>query len=176
MINNLEKLKYPIGKFKSLEQYTLTDVKDFINTIKLFPSLLMQETSKLTANDLEKTYRPEGWSIRQIIHHMADSHMNAILRFKIALTEENPTIKPYNEAAFAKVSDYQLPLESSLKILDGVHQHWTFLLNNMQAKEFEKTYFHPEQQKSFTLYQALANYDWHCKHHFAHIQQALIKG
>ncbi|TKC00943.1 YfiT family bacillithiol transferase [Pedobacter cryophilus] len=170
MNNDLEKLKYPIGKCLPLNHYTDEENKRFISTIKLFPSLLKEEVLALSPADLEKPYRPGGWTVKQVIHHLADSHMNAILRFKLTLTEENPTIKPYNEAAFAKLKDYELPVEASLRILDGIHLHWVFILEALQPKDFERTYFHPQHQLSFNLYQALATYDWHCKHHFAHIQ------
>jgi hypothetical protein len=170
MNNDLEKLKYPIGKYLPLDQYTDKEKESFINTIRLFPRLLKEKVLTLSPADLEKPYRPEGWTARQVVHHLADSHMNALLRFKLTLTEENPTIKPYNEAAFAKLKDYELPVEISLRILDGIHQHWVFILEALPPKDFERTYFHPQHQLTFNLYQALATYDWHCKHHFAHIQ------
>ncbi|MDA9554798.1 putative metal-dependent hydrolase [Pelobium sp.] len=170
---DLEKLKYPIGRCKTEKSYSAEEIVNFKTTIRLFPSLLEENVSHLNATDLAKPYRPGGWTVKQVVHHLADSHMNAILRFKLALTEDNPTIKPYNEAAFAQLSDYDLPIKLSLQILEGTHQRWITILNAMDAKDFERTYVHPEHQKTFNLYEALATYDWHCKHHFAHIKQAL---
>lgn len=169
---NLEKLKYPIGKFQPADDYTLVEIEEFIDTIRSFPKLLRQEVESLTAEQLETPYRPDGWTIRQVVHHCADSHMNALLRFKLTLTEDNPTIKSYNEAAFARLEDYELPIAFSLNMIEGIHQHWIFLLHGMSAEDYERTYFHPERQKSFDLYTALATYHWHCQHHLAHVKQA----
>nr|MBC7611460.1 putative metal-dependent hydrolase [Pseudopedobacter sp.] len=173
MENNLEKLKYPIGRFALADDYTLVEIEDFIDTIRQFPKLLRQKVENLNSEALATPYRPDGWTIKQVIHHCADSHMNALLRFKWTLTEENPTIKPYNEAAFAKLGDYELPIDFSLNMIDGIHQHWIFLLHGMSPQDYNRTYFHPEHQKSFDLKLTLATYSWHCKHHFTHIQQAL---
>ncbi|MBU0695164.1 MAG: putative metal-dependent hydrolase [Bacteroidetes bacterium] len=173
MENNLEKLKYPIGRFVLADDYTLVEIEDFIDTIRQFPKLLRQEVENLNSEALATPYRPDGWTIKQVIHHCADSHMNALLRFKWTLTEENPTIKPYNEAAFAKLGDYELPIDFSLNMIDGIHQHWIFLLHGMSPEDYNRTYFHPEQQKSFDLKLTLATYSWHCKHLFMHIQKAL---
>ncbi len=173
MENNLEKLKYPIGRFLPADNYTLVDIEGFIDTIRQFPKLLRQEVENLNSESLATTYRPDGWTIRQVVHHYADSHMNALLRFKWTLTEENPTIKPYNEVAFAKLRDYELPIDFSLNMIEGIHQHWIFLLYGMSPEDYKRTYFHPEQQKIFDLHRTLATYNWHCKHHLAHIKQAL---
>ena len=173
MGNILEKLKYPIGRFTAKESYTDSEMQSFIDTIKSFPERLIKETKHLLDHDLNKTYRPGGWSIRQVIHHLADSHMTALIRFKLTLTEENLIIKPYNETAFSGLQDYILPISSSLEIINGVHQKWVVLLENMDADNFERSYFHPEYKINFSLKQVLANYDWHCKHHFEHIKLAL---
>jgi hypothetical protein len=173
MIDNLEKLKYPIGRFAPADDYTLVEIEGFIDTIRQFPKLLRQEVENLSSEALARPYRSGGWTIRQVVHHCADSHMNALLRFKWTLTEENPTIKPYNEAAFAKLGDYELPIDFSLNMIEGIHQHWIFLFHGMSSEDYNRTYFHPEHQKSFDLQLALATYNWHCKHHLAHIKQAL---
>lgn len=166
---DLEQLKYPVGKHQSKEEYNLLEVETFINTIRLFPSALKNAVLNISEEQLNTQYRPEGWTVRQVIHHLADSHMNALLRFKMALTENNPTIKSYDEAAFARLNDYELPLEPSLNIIENIHQKWLFILSGMKPDDFMKTYFHPQHQLSFTLQQTLATYDWHCRHHLAHI-------
>ena len=173
MGNILEKLKYPIGRFTAKESYTDSEMQSFIDTIKSFPERLIKETKHLLDHDLNKTYRPEGWSVRQVIHHLADSHMTALIRFKLTLTEENLTIKPYNETAFAEFQDYKLPISVSLEMINGVHKKWGALLENMDVRDFERSYFHPEYKINFSLKQVLANYNWHCKHHFEHIKLAL---
>lgn len=166
---DLEQLKYPVGQHQSKDEYALIEIETFIETIRTFPAKLRATVLNISNQQLDTPYRTEGWTVRQVIHHVADSHMNAILRFKMALTENNPTIKPYNEAAFAKINDYELPIEPSLQIIESVHQKWMFLLSGMKPADFMKTYFHPQHQATFTLQQALAIYDWHCRHHLAHV-------
>lgn len=165
----LEHLKYPVGRHQSKNEYSLIEIENFIDTIKLFPFKLKEVALIITEEQLNTPYRPDGWTVRQVIHHVADSHMNALLRFKMALTENNPNIKPYDEAAFAHLHDYYLPIEPSLSIIESVHQKWMFILSAMKPADFMKTYFHPQHQITFTLQQALATYDWHCRHHLAHI-------
>jgi hypothetical protein len=169
---DLEKLKYQIGKFEEQEDYNLIEIERFISTIRTFPEDLAREIDGLVDGDLEKTYRPGGWTIKQVVHHVFDSHMNALLRFKLALTEENPIIKPYNEAAFANLLDYNLPLNTTMNAIFGVHQHWVQVIAGMKNEDFDRTYFHPEQQKAITLKTALAIYNWHCKHHLDHVKIA----
>ena len=165
----LEQLKYPVGRHQSKDNYSLVEIEAFVNTIRVFPSQLKTAVSFISDEQLNTPYRPQGWTVRQVIHHVADSHMNAILRFKMALTEDNPTIKPYDEAAFAKLHDYNLPIEPSVQVIENVHQKWIFLLAGMKPADFIKTYFHPQHQVNFTLQQTLATYDWHCRHHLAHV-------
>lgn len=165
----IEQVKYPVGRHQPKAKYTLAEIQDFINTIRLFPSTLNALVKAISEAQLNTQYRIDGWTVRQVIHHVADSHMNAVLRFKMALTENNPTIKPYDEAAFARLNDYEQPIEPSLNIIESVHQKWLFILSAMKPDDFLKTYFHPQHQILFTLQQALATYDWHCRHHLAHI-------
>lgn len=170
---DLEQLKYPVGKLQLKDNYALIEIETFTETIRTFPAKLRATVLNISNQQLNTPYRPEGWAVRQVIHHVADSHMNAIIRFKMALTEDNPTIKPYDEAAFAKLHDYELPIEPSLQIIESVHQKWMFLLSEMKLEDFMKTYFHPQNQIKFTLQQALATYDWHCRHHLAHVNLVL---
>jgi DinB superfamily len=170
---DLEKLKYPIGKFAKPESYTADLLKNWKNTIAEFPNMVKKTTENLGESQLNTPYRPQGWTIRQVVHHCADSHMNAFIRFKLALTEEVPTIKPYEEQLWAEQADYKLPLEASLKILEGLHYRWNVLLESMNETDFENQYIHPATGKKLDLYFMLGLYDWHCRHHLAHIMQAI---
>jgi uncharacterized damage-inducible protein DinB len=170
---NLEKLKYPVGKFESPQTIDNQLLKQWIDTIAQFPNRVKAAVENLSEAQLDTPYRPGGWTIRQVVHHVADSHANAFIRFKLALTEDNPTIKPYAEDKWAELADAKLPLEPSLQILSGVHQRWLVVLNAMTEADFACTYFHPESQKNFTLKEALGLYDWHSRHHLAHIFQAI---
>jgi hypothetical protein len=166
-----EHLRYPVGKFKAPVSYTNEDLEHWISTIKTFPGKLRHSILGLSEKQLDTPYRPGGWTIRQVVHHVADSHLNSLLRFKWALTEDNPTIKPYEEADFALLADYRLPVEPSLKIVEGLHQHWTALLESFTENEWNKTFVHPETKATMQLKKTLALYDWHCRHHLAHITE-----
>lgn len=170
-----EQMQYPIGKFKSPVSYTTEDIRKWITTISEFPGRLRQVTMPLNEQQLDTPYRTGGWTIRQVIHHVADSHMNSLMRFKLALTEENPTIRPYEEADWALLPDYRLPVESSLKILEGIHLHWVALLQNFTEEEWNRTFLHPASGDTITLKKALALYAWHSKHHLAHVTETVKK-
>ena len=171
--DQLKKLKYPIGEFEMPKTYSKSDIKNWINTIKEFPNKIKNITNSLTETELNYRYRPDGWSIKQVIHHCADSHMNSIIRFKLALTEDCPTIRPYFEDRFAKLPDYETSIESAIKILEGIHYKLGVLFDNFTEIEFQKEFKHPEHGKVFTLVENIAIYAWHSNHHFAHIEQAL---
>jgi uncharacterized damage-inducible protein DinB len=167
----MEELKYPIGKYIPLE-YSDAQLREWINEIKQLPSILEEAVLNLDESQLETPYRPEGWTLKQLVHHVADSHMNAYMRFKLGLTEENPTIKPYDEAAWAELSDTKnLPINISLTILHAVHIRWTEVLKNISQEEWNRTVFHPEHQRTMTLWNLLGMYAWHGKHHVAHVTQ-----
>ncbi len=170
-----EQLKYPIGKFKAPVSYTNEDIRALTNTIREFPGRLRQAVIGLNEKQLDTQYRTGGWSIRQVIHHVADSHMNALMRIKWALTEENPTIKPYEEADWALLPDYRMPIEPSLKIIEGIHQHWVALLESFTEDQWNRTYLHPESGSTSQLKKVLALYAWHSKHHLAHITETTKK-
>jgi hypothetical protein len=170
-----EEMKYPTGKFKAPVSYTTEDIRGFIATIQEFPGRLRQAVMPLTEAQLNTPYRTGGWTIRQVVHHVADSHMNSLLRFKWALTEENAVIKPYEEADWALLPDYRLPVEPSLKILEGLHQHWVALLESFTENEWARTYVHPASGETINLKKALATYAWHCKHHLAHVTETVKK-
>ncbi len=146
-----------------------THVK-YIDTILHFAEKLNSLVGQMDDAALDSCYRPGGWTRRQVIHHCADSHINSFIRFKLALTEDNPTIKPYKEELWAELSDSKhLSITSSLLILEGVHYRWAYLLESMNESDYLKTFFHPESQKTMRLDTTLAMYDWHCKHHLAHL-------
>ena len=166
-----ELLRYPVGKFKPPVSYTHEDIRQWISTIKMFPGKLRLAIIGLNENQLNTPYRTGGWTLRQVVHHVADSHMNSLFRFKLALTEENPTVKPYEEADWALLPDYRLPVESSLKIIEGIHQHWVALLESFTEEEWSRTFLHPASGQTMQLKKALALYAWHSKHHLAHITE-----
>src|ERR1700741_3959138 len=170
MLDEIHKLRFPIGEFK-LPAFISADMHlDYISAIESFPERLRNEVLHLTDEQLDTTYRPNGWTIRQVIHHCADSHMNALIRFKLALTEENPTIKPYGEHLWAELIDTKdMPIKPSLNIIDGVHERLTILLKSLHDEDLNKSYVHPEYNKEFKLIEAIALYAWHCNHHLAHI-------
>ncbi|MFI5149871.1 MAG: YfiT family bacillithiol transferase [Bacteroidia bacterium] len=173
----LEKLKYPIGRFEMTGSFNPVHYAEWSNVIIGFPEKLEEEVRGLEEEEYRYRYRPDGWTILQVIHHLADSHMNALIRFKLTLTEDKPVIKPYQEAKVAELSDSLFsPAESSLLIITGLHQRWGQLLGSMHAEDFQRTYFHPEYNKEFSLDVALAVYAWHCKHHLEHIRQAKTFG
>lgn len=170
---DLEKLRYPIGKY-SPGDIKMDMVKVWIEDLRVFPEQLSNTVSNLDDQQMQFTYRPDGWNIQQLVHHLADSHMNSITRFKWALTEDNPTIKPYFEAEWAKLYDVKLvPIDASLKILEGIHARLSTLLSEMSVVEFSRTYTHPEYGNLWDLAYTVGMYSWHGRHHLSHIDNAL---
>lgn len=166
----LEPLQFPIGKFiRGTTAGTPERVATCTAILHEFPALLRAAVQGLDDRQLDTPYRPGGWTVRQVTHHMADSHMNALVRFKLALSEDNPTIKPYLQDPWSTQPDVALPVEPSLTILDGVHVRWVALLKGMSMRDLDRTYFHPEQQRAMALSEALELYVWHSAHHLAHI-------
>ena len=168
------KLKFPIGKFHYPKEITSELKLSWIGIIKSLPSKLEEKLSGINNEQLDFAYRPEGWSIKQVVHHLADSHMNAFIRTKMALTEDSPTIKPYYERRFAiTVDGNSYEIESSMSILKGVHARFTQLLESLDEDGFSKTYVHPESKRTYRIDAVLALYAWHSMHHLGHINQAL---
>jgi hypothetical protein len=170
----LHTLKYPIGEYVKTIGPTKEELGAFISDIHLFPQRLREAVESLTQAQLDTRYRADGWTIRQVIHHCADSHMNSFIRFKLALTEDNPTIKPYWEDRWAELVDSKMAIEFSLHILDGLHTRWTALLDSLTVAELKKTFSHPEHTTPFKIDEYIGMYAWHCNHHLAHITE-LIK-
>jgi len=168
-------LKYPIGKvadqqFSDRKEYDAKVKEALLLDIQMCPSLLENAILSLDEPQLNVPYREGGWTSKQVIHHVADSHMNAYIRFKLGLTEDNPTIKPYEEAAWAELSDTKnLPVNISLTLLHALHTRWVELLKNMSEEDWQRTVFHPEQKRNISLWDLLKIYAWHGKHHAAHI-------
>jgi hypothetical protein len=166
----MQHLKFPIGKFifpNIIDEESLTE---HINMINDFPAQLQDLVNDMTEDELDNPYRSEGWTARQVVHHLADSHSHALMRFKWTLTEDSPTIKPYFESKYALLSDYTLPIDSAISILKGVHLKWKTIMDHMKAEDWAKGYKHPETNRFIRLDEAVAMYDWHCRHHLAHIQ------
>lgn len=170
----MDHLRFPVGRFTAPTNISPEDRARYIHTLDHFPQQLTATVADWSDTQLDTPYRPEGWTARQVIHHVADSHANCFIRFKLALTEDNPTIKPYHENIWAEGVDYQIPAEASLAIINGIHTRWVHLLKNMSAEDFQKTFYHPELKKALTLDGALALYDWHSRHHLGHVN--LVKG
>jgi hypothetical protein len=163
-----EDLRYPIGKLRPPAENTPAVRAEQIETLRLLPERLRAAVAGLSDAQLDTPYRDGGWTVRQVVHHFADSHANSYVRFKLALTEDWPTIKPYDEAAWARLADSSLPIEPSLVLITGLHQRLVALLELMTEKDFERGFNHPERG-STTLATNLAIYDWHSRHHVAHI-------
>jgi hypothetical protein len=163
-------LRYPIGKFDFDAPISDSDFPRLIALIAEAPGALRSAVAGLTRDQLETRYRPGGWTVKQVVHHVPDSHMNAYMRFKLALTEDEPTIKPYNEAAWAELADSRrVPIEVSLDLLDALHLRWVALLRAMDPPDFNRGVRHPEHGRLLTMKQLLGLYAWHGRHHVAHI-------
>ena len=161
-------LKYPIGNFRFDDEITSSVTSVWINEIEDLPRLLRDAVKDLDNEQLDTAYRFGGWTARQVIHHLADSHMNAYVRFKLALTEENPVIKPYDESKWAELSDYKLPIDTSLLLLETLHKRWTNLLRSLSPSDMEKTFIHPDSGE-VSVGKNIGIYAWHGRHHLTHI-------
>tara|TARA_R110001583_G_scaffold50850_7_gene158701 strand:+ start:5838 stop:6371 length:534 start_codon:yes stop_codon:yes gene_type:complete len=166
----LEKLKYPIGKPAISKDISPDNIKDWIAVIEEFPKKLEALVSHLSTGQLDTVYRENGWTIRQVIHHCADSHHNSYTRFKWALTEEKPVIKVYYEDRWADLFDSRAaPISLSINHLKALHAKWVYLLKGLSESDFKKEFIHPEGNENVTLAENSGIYAWHCNHHFAHI-------
>lgn len=168
------KLKYPIGKFTKPSAIDAETLTTWILSIEQIPKKFRDISQGLSEEQLNKIYRPEGWNVRQVIHHTPDSHLNAYVRCKWALTEDTPSIKAYNEVLWAETFDSQHgPIEMSLNLLESVHERWVFLLKNLEEEELDRDYYHPTDKETVSIRELIGRYAWHGEHHYAHIQQAL---
>ena len=162
-------LQYPVGRFSAPDVITPAAVAAAIEGIASAPSAMRAAVAGLSAAQLETPYREGGWTVRQVVHHVADSHMHAYCRVKFAFTEEAPTIRPYDEAAWAMLPDVAVvPVETSLALIDGIHARWVACLHGVDAAMLQRTFVHPELgPQSVDL--SLLRYDWHGRHHVAHV-------
>jgi hypothetical protein len=163
-------LRYPVGKFTMPTEWNAADVAKSRHVLTLLPAKLRAAIEGLDDTQLDTPYRDGGWTVRQTVHHIADSHLNAYCRFRLALTEDTPTIKPYLEAGWAELSDARtLPVAPSLQILDGVHTRLDALIDAMTSDQWQRGFVHPQHGRTMTLWQTAALYSWHSRHHVAHI-------
>ena len=161
---------YPIGKFEKQDAYTQEEIQQNIAFIDILPDTLSAAIAGLDEDQMNTPYREGGWTVNQVIHHLADSHMNAFIRTKLMVTEDNPTILPYRQAEWAELPDsVETDPEISLSLLTMLHHRWVMLLRSLKQEDMSRTYVHPEYDQTYTLAQVIALYAWHSKHHTAHI-------
>lgn len=164
----MDKLKYPIGIYEPGSVFSPGEEKQWIDDIKSLPDQLDEAVSTLTEEQLDTPYRPEGWTVRQLVHHIADSHINSYVRMKWALTEHNTTIKPYDQEKWAALGDSKAPVSVSLDLIRALHTRWGVLLDELKEEDLNIEYNHPVSGKQ-TLWRHLEHYSWHGRHHLAHI-------
>ena len=170
METEMEQLKYPVGRYAKPEAFTTALKQEWMGTLKALPSWMDACIENLDHDQLQVPYRDGGWTIQQVVHHMADSHMNAYIRVKLALTEENPTIKPYDEKAWAELEDVKhVPVNVSVTLIHAIHRRLVSVLERMPEADWERTYYHPEHKRNFPVWEVVALYAWHSRHHTAHI-------
>lgn len=162
-------LRYPIGKFQEPAEYTDSLLEEFISDIAGLPAQLAIAMAPMSEERLSTPYRPGGWTVSEVVHHLADSHMNAYIRFKWALTEDNPTIKAYDEQAWNRCADVEdTPAQVSLQLLEYLHERWAALLRSLDRGQLDRSFVHPENGQT-TLRREIARYAWHGRHHLAHV-------
>ncbi|KXK56302.1 MAG: putative metal-dependent hydrolase YfiT [Chlorobi bacterium OLB5] len=163
-------LRYPIGEFNPKENYSSGELNGYISSIETFPEKIKEAVTGMNDSQLDTPYRPDGWSVRRVVHHVVDSHVNCYCRFKLALTEDNPTIRPYNEADWAELPEAKTgPVDPSLEFLDILHKKLIITIKNIKTEQYKRTLFHPESKLKMTIENLLHLYGWHCQHHLAHI-------
>ncbi|MFC7370601.1 YfiT family bacillithiol transferase [Fictibacillus iocasae] len=170
----MKDLQYPIGTFDLTQDVQYEQIEKWINEIEALPSKLGEAISGWDDGQLDTAYRPGGWTVRQVIHHLADSHLNGMQRFKLALTEENPVITPYKEDQWAILSDYKAPVSVSMNLLSSLHERWVIVLRSLGEAEFDRAFIHPEIGK-IELSKTIGMYAWHGNHHLAHITNLALR-
>ncbi len=171
---NLDDLKYPIGKWTKQADYQPETIKKCIQDISEFPDLFTEIVCNLPEASFAFRYRPDGWTIRQLSHHVVDSHLNAYLRHKLAYTADQPTINPYNESRWAELEDVRsVPVTCSLQLLKDLHLRWCVFLNSLDPISLKRSFIHPEHNRLITIEESISMYSWHCRHHLAHAQLAV---
>ena len=171
---DIDHLKYPTGRFTAPEEITLEHVQEWIDTIETFPERLTKALDGVTEEQLEKSYRPGAWTVRQLVHHLADSHVHSYIRFKWAMSEDNPTIKGYDENVWSAMLDArEAPIDVSLAMITGVHARWVAFIRTLSLEDLSRTFFHPQYNRTVPLDRNLALYAWHGEHHLGHIEIVL---
>ena len=166
----MQDLQYPIGKYSPPETITEDHIAAWIEVIRAFPGIMRSALEGLTEEQLNTPYRPGGWTVRQLVHHVSDSHLNSLIRFKWGLTEDEPKIKAYNQAAWAETADVnETPIDVTLTFLDALHAKWVLLLSSIKGDEWKRGILHPETGTRMALDWLAGMYAWHCKHHAAHL-------
>ena len=172
----LEYLKYPIGKFEVPSSITMTHIEKWVAVLEDFPKQLISLVGNLTEEQLDTPYRPEGWTIRQVVHHISDSHHHSYTRFKWALTEDKPIIKAYFEERWAELNDSKsAPILLSLNAITALHAKLVYVLKELSFEELKQVFIHPEGSKEVSLAKNIGIYAWHSQHHYAHIEQLLLR-
>lgn len=165
----MEDLRYPIGKYEP-KPYSEEQKEEWLADIRFLPQAIETAVQNLNEDQLQTPYRDGGWTVHQVVHHVADSHINAYCRFKLGYTENAPTIRPYEEALWAKTSDVKnLPINISITLLHALHSRWHEFLKSFATEDYNRTIYHPEHKKELTLWHLLGMYAWHSRHHVAHI-------
>ena len=165
----MDDLSYPIGKYIP-QPFSQEQKEEWLLDLKFLPDHLELAVQNMDEAQLQTPYREGGWQVQQLVHHIADSHMNAYIRFKLGMTENNPTIRPYEEKEWAKLDDvFALPINISLTLLHALHQRWVTAIKNLSDDQWERTVFHPEHKKEISLWHLLGMYAWHGRHHVRHI-------
>ncbi|MEF2280220.1 putative metal-dependent hydrolase [Deinococcus sp. YIM 134068] len=159
----------PLGPMPQPLTLTAGERAEALAAIRALPAELRATVAGLTDAQLDTSYREGGWTVRQVVHHVADSHMNAVTRLKLALTEDRPTVKPYEEGLWAELADVRLPVEVSLSVLDGLHARWVAVMESLTAEEWAREWMHPAQGRTYTVDTLGGMYAWHGRHHVAHI-------
>ena len=169
---SLETLRYPVGKFIFPDNVSTEELSEMIKTIEELPSKLRSAVSNMSEEQLNTPYRDGGWTVGQVVHHLFDSHSNSYTRMKLAMTEDNPTIKPYMEARWAELEDGKnAPVELGLNLLELLHARWLIFLRSLTEQDLQRTFIHPDNQRSQTIAQTIALYAWHSRHHLSHITE-----
>lgn len=168
---DIEKLSFPIGMHTQTETYTEKELNEWITLIEAMPTWLDPCIENLDAAQMEVPYRPGGWNTRQVIHHIADSHMNGLIRLKFTLTQDQPTIMPYDQDEWVALADVEkVPVNVSITLLHSLHRRWTTLLRSLSKEELDRAYYHPEYKITVSIWQMTAQYAWHGRHHVEQIR------
>ncbi len=171
MTDDLELLKYPIGKYQKPAAYSPELLREWMTLIAALPSWMDVVIENLDEQQLQTAYRPGGWTVNQVVHHLADSHMNAYMRFKLAITEDNPQVKPYMEARWAELPDnFSTPVNVSVTLLHALHRRWDALMQGMSDADWQRTFYHPEHKRDIPLWEIAALYAWHGRHHMEQVR------